>query len=213
MLFEQIITFELLLRSFLLHSRWWKDAATSISSSQVFVWYLNNNWTCCILFLLIMCVSFSLNFWYLHQCATITNLRGNEGEKQSNCVIKLENGIEPFVIRYQSESNRLICMEMCTESAESNRSNLQLNYTRNDVTGNGGIEPHKLESTVMICKLRRMSRKNLCRNFLWCKDDIRCRRLSRILTGIEPVELMMCWRCSPSNVLISCYDVISIVVL
>jgi hypothetical protein len=37
MLFEQIITFELLLRSFLLHSRWWKDAATSISSSQVFV--------------------------------------------------------------------------------------------------------------------------------------------------------------------------------
>lgn len=112
-----------------------------------------------------MCVSFSLNFWYLHQCATITNLRGNEGEKQSNCVIKLENGIEPFVIRYQSESNRLICMEMCTESAESNRSNLQLNYTRNDVTGNGGIEPHKLESTVMICKLRRNEQKESMSEF------------------------------------------------
>ena len=56
-------------------------------------------------------------------------------------------------------------MEMCTESAESNRSNLQLNYTRNDVTGNGGIEPHKLESTVMICKLRRNEQKESMSEF------------------------------------------------
>ncbi len=119
-----------------------------------------------------MCVSFSLNFWYLHWCATITNLRGNEGEKQSNCVIELENGIEPFVIRYQSESNRLICMEMCMESGGIEPLEFVVNLYKkwkesihDDVSENGGIEPHELESTVMICKLRRKELKESMSEF------------------------------------------------
>ncbi len=40
-----------------------------------------------------------------------------------------------------------------------------VNYTRNDVSGNGGIEPHKLESTIMICKLRRNEQKESMSEF------------------------------------------------
>jgi hypothetical protein len=86
-------------------------------------------------------------------------------KSKANSVVKSENGIEPFIMRYQSEfepfdihgdvsgkwRNRTARIENYVKLVEGIvRENLFMLMCRKS----GGIGPHELESTVVISKLR-----------------------------------------------------------